>query len=219
MNSEGIMHHPAYLSASIEKNIAINFGYAPKYNTFKETKPTSYSYKQTGNPATEKEYWNKPYSVSKHDPEGISEFHHHILKIHVPKGSHGGYVNHISRIKDEYEFILPRGANLKHKYETVETHPLPDFPDSKIHIHTHHMKLMNPKSNNYDPKAEKQEKIISPVQEKSKKWKNMNNLHSELEKGFLCPYLQNYGRKHSLPYNNIKAKDIHGMEKQKNEKS
>jgi len=46
-----------------------------------------------------------------HD-EDNGERHHHYLQIHVPKGSHGGYIQHLSVHPHEYEFLLHHGAKL-----------------------------------------------------------------------------------------------------------
>ena len=53
--------------------------------------------------------------------------HHHILKIHVPKESHGAYVYHISKIPGEHEFLLPRGSNLKHLHTEVIKEPFHNY--------------------------------------------------------------------------------------------
>ena len=43
----------------------------------------------------------------------------HILKIHVPKGHHGAYVDHHSENPGEQEYILPRDTKL-HIHHTPE---------------------------------------------------------------------------------------------------
>jgi len=40
------------------------------------------------------------------------EENRHYVTIHVPKGSHGAYVSHVSEHPDEYEFILHPGAKI-----------------------------------------------------------------------------------------------------------
>lgn len=60
--------------------------------------------------------------------------HHHILKIAVPKGSEGAYVDKHSAIPSQREFILPRGSNMK--YHDTKTQKL-----GKDHYHYHEMSL------------------------------------------------------------------------------
>jgi ADP-ribosyltransferase exoenzyme len=51
---------------------------------------------------------------------GSVQNHNHVLKIHVPKGSHGAYVAHMSSIAAENEFLLKRGSYL-------HIHPTPEY--------------------------------------------------------------------------------------------
>jgi hypothetical protein len=105
-DKNGIVHHPAYLSASLLHQQALYFAPSIKPEKTKDFIPLK-----------EK----------------------HVLTIHVPKGSRGAYVSHISYSPAEREFILPRGSNLKYNHtETVkESNPY----DGNINIHTHHMTL------------------------------------------------------------------------------
>ncbi len=106
-NSEGVMHHPAYISTSIYKPVAINRDIN-----------------------------------SKEDAEG--NFHHHILKIHVPEGHKGVYVDHASNYRGEFEFILPRGLNLKHTKTETSFEKMYNYQKEKYtkkHIHIHHMEI------------------------------------------------------------------------------
>ena len=64
----------------------------------------------------------------------------HILNIHVPAGSHGAYVSHISASPVEREFIIPRGSNLK--YHHTETVPAEHPIDGKYNKQIHHMTLV-----------------------------------------------------------------------------
>lgn len=41
-------------------------------------------------------------------------YHYHVLRIHIPKGHPGAYVNHISDFTGQKEFILPSGMNFKY---------------------------------------------------------------------------------------------------------
>jgi hypothetical protein len=91
-----IIHH-AYTSSSINKNVATDF--ARKKIASQST---------TG--GTERHH--------------KVETHAHMLKIHVPKGHPGAYVDHHSTVKGEHEFILPRGTKLHvhHKPTTITKH-------------------------------------------------------------------------------------------------
>ncbi len=46
----------------------------------------------------------------------------HMLKIHIPKGTPGAYVNHISEHRGEREFILPRNTNMHIHHEPEIDH-------------------------------------------------------------------------------------------------
>lgn len=63
----------------------------------------------------------------------------HVLKIHVPKGHPGAYVDHVSHNSGEKEFILPRGSKLK-------IHPKPVvkrlYAGSSEHTYTWHAKVV-----------------------------------------------------------------------------
>jgi hypothetical protein len=71
MDKNKIVHHPSYLSTSLDKFTAKGFS----------------------NCTTNK----------------------HVLKIHVPKGHPGAYVDHFSENPGEKEFILPRNTKLKYR--------------------------------------------------------------------------------------------------------
>lgn len=47
-----------------------------------------------------------------------------ILEIRVPKNSKGLYIEHLSRVKSENEFLLPRGSKFK-VVETLKNQPIP----------------------------------------------------------------------------------------------
>jgi len=99
-NSENIVHHPAYLSTSIHKYVAVNRDIN-----------------------------------SQEDAKG--NVHHHILRIHVPKGTHGAYLANVSEYGKEHEVLLPRGQNLRYlKTSTILNH-------GKKQTHIHHMELLN----------------------------------------------------------------------------
>ena len=96
MNSEGILHHPAYLSTSLNKSTAKRF--------------------------------------SPHDNKNEKN----VLKIHVPEGSSGSYVGHISFNPKEKEFILPAGTNLKYHHTKIEV----DRGYLNPLFNVHHMNLI-----------------------------------------------------------------------------
>ena len=69
--------------------------------------------------AVVKSKYNSKYKNSLHGRPG------HILKIHVPKGHPGAYVDHHSVHRGEKEFILPHGTKM-------HIHPEPEY-DKKTH--------------------------------------------------------------------------------------
>ena len=74
---------------------------------------------------------------------------HHILKIHVPKESPGAYVDHISKYPGEYEYLLPKGSNLKYHKTETKSEPYHNYlldKKCKTHTHIHHMELINEKT-------------------------------------------------------------------------
>ena len=104
-DEKNMVHHPAYLSTSLNKHSASFF--AP---------------------------------LKSLDADG-EKYTRHIMKIHVPKGHPGAYVDHISMNQGEREFILPRGTNLKYK----GTQSLKDpngYENEKYYIHEHHFEVM-----------------------------------------------------------------------------
>jgi hypothetical protein len=109
-NDQGIVHHPAYLSTSIYKPVAMN------------------------------------RDINSREDMKTGDFHHHVLDIHVPKGSPGAYVNHVSKYPGEYEHILPRGSNLKyHSTETIAK-KFNNYRTEKTahnYTHIHKMELIN----------------------------------------------------------------------------
>jgi hypothetical protein len=70
------------------------------------------------------------------DDDGYTN-HRHILSINVPKGHSGVYVDHMSSNKDEKEFILPRGTNLKHLHTDSE-----EKNEFDVVRHIHHMEIV-----------------------------------------------------------------------------
>lgn len=63
-----------------------------------------------------------------------------IVKIHVPKGSRGAYIDHISLNQGEREFVLPRGSKLHIHPEPTVTMTKGSFPDK---LHVWHAKLVH----------------------------------------------------------------------------
>jgi len=106
MNSEGIVHHPAYLSTSISKLRAKGFG-------------TTHE--------------------NQYDQYGIRQ--HHVLKIRVPKGHSGIYAYNHSQAREEREFILPRGLNLRH-IRTTEHHVNRQSFFDPYTVHEYHMEIV-----------------------------------------------------------------------------
>ncbi len=107
-NKEGIVHHPAFLSTSTYRHVALN---------------------RDINQVDDKDY----------------NLHHHVYKIHVPQGSPGAYVDHISKYPGEYEFLLPSGQNLRHIKTTTTHTPYKhySFGMKKKYLHIHEMELQN----------------------------------------------------------------------------
>lgn len=101
------VHHPAFLSTTIDKSVAIN----------RDINSTR----------------NKN-----------GDSHHHILHINVPEGHNGAYIDHISSLRGEREFLLPRGLNMRyHRTESTKI-PMKDYYTGKmVHkfTHIHHMSL------------------------------------------------------------------------------
>lgn len=66
---------------------------------------------------------------------GSYDGHQHVLNVHVPKGSSGAYIGHVSNHPHEKEFILPRNSKLK--YKKTETTKY-----GSTYVHEHHMDLV-----------------------------------------------------------------------------
>jgi hypothetical protein len=66
----------------------------------------------------------------------------HVLKINVPKGHPGGYVEHHTNNPGEEEFILPRGTKLK--YRGTQTHQVPygGVINQATTVHEHSMDIV-----------------------------------------------------------------------------
>lgn len=105
MSSNKVLHHPAYMSTSIDKEIAK--GFADDQQTDEE--------------------------------DEMGRTHNHVLKIHVPAGSHGAYVDHLSSHGGQREFILPRNTKLLHM-KTISKPYSKDTPDYIQNIH--HMRVI-----------------------------------------------------------------------------
>lgn len=84
MNSNGIVHHPAFLSASLNPHIAKSFAIGHRHAEDLDT------------------------TTDKTLPQI------HSMQIHIPEGSrHGAYVAHVVPATKEREFLIDKGKNLK----------------------------------------------------------------------------------------------------------
>lgn len=108
-----VQHH-AYLSTSIDKEVAKGFGH----------------------------HHTETSHIDKEGITHITR-HVHLMKIHVPKGHHGAYVGHSSVHPNEKEFILPRGTKLhihhtpKTEIEHGKVYNFGDGYKEKTHYHYH----------------------------------------------------------------------------------
>ena len=110
IKKNNIVNHPAYLSTSLDQNIAETFA------------------------AHNRQINNRK-----------KESHHHLLQIHVPKGTPGAYVAHTEKaLSCERELILPRNTKLKHiKTETIRQGYDDDLQTHKRFHHIHHMEVVS----------------------------------------------------------------------------
>jgi hypothetical protein len=98
-NKNAKVHFPAYTSTST------NFHITPEF--CKSTKSADE---------------HKPLNTDARKPKNGQT--KHILKIHVPKGTPGGSIRHISRYEDENEILLHRGMDMEiHHQPTLVNHP------------------------------------------------------------------------------------------------
>ena len=106
MNSEGIVHHPAFLSTSLNPHIAKSFALTHRHAEDLDS------------------------TTGKHIPQI------HSMQIHIPEGSkHGSYVGHIVPATKEREFIIDKGKNFKiHKTE-MNVEKAPSGYDVAHYIH------------------------------------------------------------------------------------
>lgn len=66
--------------------------------------------------------------------------HRHIMKINVPKGHPGAYVEHLTHNEGEKEFILPRGTKLK--YRGTQSHEGFGDQQGDYTLHEHAMDIV-----------------------------------------------------------------------------
>jgi hypothetical protein len=122
-----VVHH-GFMSTSIDKHVAK--GYSEARGRAKEK------------PRGGKTIFGHDEHHYRVDEKGEKhrDFHHHILKIHVPKGQHGAYTAHHSYYPDEREYILPRGTKLHihHKASTEMRHEEDSRNGKKEHEHHHY---------------------------------------------------------------------------------
>ena len=76
-----------------------------------------------------------------YDKNGI--IHRHMLKIHVPKGNNGMYVEKNVGLRGEKELILPRNTKLRHIKTEKKEGVLPQNNNYKTHTHLHHLEVVN----------------------------------------------------------------------------
>jgi hypothetical protein len=101
-------HHPAYLSTSTNFESAIQFSKAMPHDLQKH-------------PAL-----NSDHASQEEISNNYDEGPHHILKLHVPTGTHGGSVRHISQGEgaNENEVLLHRGHTIQiDPRPTIVPHP------------------------------------------------------------------------------------------------
>jgi hypothetical protein len=114
MNKEGIVHHSAYLSTSVDQKVAHSM-------------------------ALEKaDYGNKYGEV-----ENINKTAH-VLKIHIPKGHPSIYCPGVdtqsSLTTEEKELVLPRGSNLKYMKTVKPNFPMSKENHDRTFVH--HMRVV-----------------------------------------------------------------------------
>jgi len=66
-----------------------------------------------------------------HDPEKGNMYQRHIIRVKVPKGHHGAYVDHHSSNAGEKEFVLPRGTKMH-----VNNKPTHTTTSGNVETHT-----------------------------------------------------------------------------------
>jgi hypothetical protein len=111
------LHMPAYTSTSIDHTVASRF-------TSRRV--------------------NSPYFYPK-NPSVVDRFQHkdhgHILKIHVPQGSHGLFIHGYDKEWPQKEFVLPRDSKLHiHKTPTIGQIKWRAEPEN---VHVWHAKLVH----------------------------------------------------------------------------
>lgn len=89
------------------------------------------------------------FSSSAHDEKSkeATIYHHHVLKIEIPKGStHGRYIDHDSVNKGEKEFLIDKGKNIhiskEHQIIKQKGFSPHGQPKQYIHIHVWHAKIV-----------------------------------------------------------------------------
>lgn len=115
-----VVHHPAYMSTTTNKHVAHDIGY--HYQQHEAT--------------------NRRLNHNKTGTVG------HVLKIHVPEGHPGAYVEHHEH-SGQNEFILPRGTNLR-------IHPHPEVihhPEKNHTTHVWHTTIEHNTEHNVEPQS------------------------------------------------------------------
>jgi hypothetical protein len=104
------VHFPAYTSTSTNFDVTPNFSKNAK--SADEHKPLNTDAKRPKNGKTK-----------------------HILKIHVPKGTPGGSVRHLSRYQDEEDHSMAENEILLHRGMDMEIHHQPTLVNHPYHGH------------------------------------------------------------------------------------
>jgi type I site-specific restriction endonuclease len=138
MDKDGIVNHPAYLSTSIDNNIAQRFASNHAKNVaqgFSSSRAKNVAQRFASNHAK-----NVAQGFSSSRAKNDKIFgEKHVLKINIPKNHPGGYIAHHSSLPEENEFILPR--NTKLKYRGTVTHKGEDT-GRDMDIHEHNMDVI-----------------------------------------------------------------------------
>jgi len=124
---------------STPKNLEVysGIGYDPRYRKNKEGIVHHPAFLST---SLHKKVAEDFAQIHQEEGENGSKNHWHLLKINIPKGSHGAYIDHISQLGGQKEFVLPRGSNMKYLKHTTENRTKENGYPTTMHIH--HMEVV-----------------------------------------------------------------------------